>query len=129
MKLIKRTALYFQEDRSDKVYEVDLCQVGENLYSVNFRYGRRGANLKEGTKTDTAVPLTQAEKIFDKLVAEKVKKGYREVGSDAPSQPDAAPAATREEAILNNIAAGGSPKWPLERAIWRAGELKIAEAG
>ncbi|NJK73456.1 MAG: WGR domain-containing protein [Microcoleus sp. SU_5_6] len=103
--------------------------MGENLYSVNFRYGRRGANLKEGTKTDTAVPLTQAEKVFDKLVAEKVKKGYREVGSDAPSQPDAAPAATREEAILNNIAAGGSPKWPLERAIWRAGELKIAEAG
>ncbi|NJR25906.1 MAG: hypothetical protein HC786_29215 [Richelia sp. CSU_2_1] len=30
---------------------------------------------------------------------------------------------------MNNIAAGGSPKWPLERAIWRAGELKIAEAG
>jgi predicted DNA-binding WGR domain protein len=129
MKLIKRTALYFQDDRSDKVYEVDLCQVGENLYSVNFRYGRRGANLKEGTKTDTAVPLAQAEKVFDKLVAEKVKKGYREVVTEAPNVADAAPAATREEAILNNIAAGGSPKWPLERAIWRAGELKIAEAG
>ncbi|WP_245876134.1 WGR domain-containing protein [Tychonema bourrellyi] len=129
MKLIKRTALYFQDDRSDKVYEVDLCQVGENLYLVNFRYGRRGANLKEGTKTDTAVPLAQAEKVFDKLVAEKVKKGYREVATEAPNVADVAPAATREEAILNNIAAGGSPKWPLERAIWRAGELKIAEAG
>ena len=134
MKLIKRTALYFQDDSSDKVYEVDLCQVGENLYSVNFRYGRRGANLKEGTKTDTAVPLAQAEKIFDKLVAEKTKKGYREIASDAPSVGDAvpaeiSPAATRQQAILNNLAAGGSPKWPLERAIWRAGELKIAEAG
>lgn len=129
MKLIKRTALNFQDDRSDKVYEVDLCQVSENLYAVNFRYGRRGANLKEGTKTDTPVPLAQAEKVFDKLVAEKVKKGYREAASDAPNVADAAPAATREEAILNNIAAGGSRKWPLERAIWRAGELKIAEAG
>jgi predicted DNA-binding WGR domain protein len=129
MKLIKRTALYFQEDRSDKVYEVDLCQVGENLYSVNFRYGRRGANLKEGTKTDTAVPLPQAEKVFDKLVAEKVKKGYQEIASNAPKAPDSAPAATREEAILNCIAARGSAKWPLERAIWRAGELKIVEAG
>ena len=79
MKLIKRTALYFQDDRSDKVYEVDLCQSGENLYLVNFRYGRRAATLKEGTKTDTAVPLAQAEKVFDKLVAEKVKKGYLEV--------------------------------------------------
>lgn len=129
MKLIKRAALYFQDGRSDKIYEVDLCQAGENLYSVNFRYGRRGANLKEGTKTDTAVPLAQAEKVFDKLVAEKVKKGYLEVASEAPSVPDAAPAATRQQAILNNLAAGGSAKWPLERAIWRAGELKIAEAG
>jgi predicted DNA-binding WGR domain protein len=130
MKLIKRTALYFQDDRSDKVYEVDLCQVSDNLYAVNFRYGRRGANLKEGTKTDTRVPLAQAEEVFDKLVAGKVKKGYREVATEAPSAPDAAPAASREEAILNCIAAAvGSPKWPLERAIWRAGELKIVEAG
>jgi predicted DNA-binding WGR domain protein len=129
MKLIKRTALYFQEDRSDKVYEVDLCQVGENLYSVNFRYGRRGANLKEGTKTDTAVSLPQAEKVFDKLVAEKVKKGYQEIASNAPSAPDSAPAATREAAILNCIAARGNAKWPLERAIWRAGELRIVEVG
>ncbi|MGL5058374.1 MAG: WGR domain-containing protein, partial [Microcoleus sp.] len=135
MKLIKRAALYFQDDRSDKVYEVDLCQVGENLYSVNFRYGRRSANLKEGTKTDTAVPLAQAEKVFDKLVAEKVKKGYHEAAAEAASisgtsaAAELPPAQTREQAILNCIAARGTPKWPLERAIWRAGELKIAEAG
>ncbi|MCC3406842.1 MAG: WGR domain-containing protein [Microcoleus sp. PH2017_10_PVI_O_A] len=130
MKLIKRTALYFQDGRSDKVYEVDLCQAGENLYSVNFRYGRRGANLKEGTKTDTPVPLAQAEKVFDKLVAEKVKKGYQEAASaDVAPAPELPRAQTRQQAILNRIAGGGNPKWPLERAIWRAGELKIAEAG
>ncbi len=131
MKLIKRTALYFQDGRSDKVYEVDLCQAGENLYSVNFRYGRRDANLKEGTKTDTPVPLAQAEKVFDKLVAEKVKKGYQEAADvpDVAPAPELPRAETRQQAILNNIAIGGSPKWPLERAIWRAGELKIAEAG
>lgn len=131
MELIKRTALYFQDDRSDKIYEVDLCQAGENLYSVNFRYGRRGANLQEGTKTDTPVPLAKAEKVFDKLVAEKVKKGYLEAASipDVAPAPELPRAETRQQAILNNIAIGGSPKWPLERAIWRAGELKIAEAG
>lgn len=129
MKLIKRTALYFQDGRSDKVYEVDLCQVGENLYSVNFRYGRRGANLKEGTKTDTAVPLAQAAKVFDKLVAEKVKKGYQEAANDTAPAAVLPPAQTRQQAILNSIAGGGSAKWPLERAIWRAGELKIVEAG
>ncbi|MEG3863660.1 WGR domain-containing protein [Microcoleus sp. herbarium12] len=131
MKLIKRTALYFQDGRSDKVYEVDLCQAGENLYSVNFRYGRRGANLQEGTKTDTPVPLAKAEKVFDKLVAEKVKKGYQEAANvpDAAPAPELPRAETRQQAILNRIAGGGNPKWPLERAIWRAGELKIAEAG
>ncbi|MEG4320569.1 MULTISPECIES: WGR domain-containing protein [unclassified Microcoleus] len=131
MKLIKRTALYFQDGRSDKVYEVDLCQTGENLYSVNFRYGRRGANLQEGTKTDTPVPLAKAEKVFDKLVAEKVKKGYQEAASvaDVAPAPELPRAETRQQAILNRLAGAGNPKWPLERAIWRAGELKITEAG
>ena len=49
MKLIKRKTLHYQKDSSDKVYEVDLCEVAEDKYLVNFRYGRRGANLKEGT--------------------------------------------------------------------------------
>ena len=133
MQLIKRTTLHYQEGSSDKVYEVDLCQTGEDRYAVNFRYGRRGSNLKEGVKTEQAVPLVQAQKIFDKLVAEKVNKGYRDVstlGSQTPapkavreSSPDA-----RKQAILNRPASQNTNKWPLERAIWRAGELKIREA-
>lgn len=138
MKLIKQTTLHFQEDRSDKVYEVDLCEVGRDRYLVNFRYGRRGANLKEGTKTDAAVPLASAEKIFDKLVAEKVKKGYRDVTVPKESARTATPpppttfnssvSDPRQQAVLNRLAGGGNSAWPLERAIWRAGELKIAEA-
>jgi predicted DNA-binding WGR domain protein len=79
MKLIKQTTLHFQDTTSDKIYEVDLCQLGEDRYLVNFRYGRRGSNLKEGTKTDTPVTLPQAEKAFDKLVLEKTKKGYQDI--------------------------------------------------
>lgn len=133
MKLIKQISLYFQDDRSDKVYEVDLCQVREDSYLVNFRYGRRGSNLKDGTKTDVGVPLAQAEKIFDKLVAEKVKKGYLDVTASQAltSQPNLAVGTAvsdrRQQAVLNRLA-GGDAAWPLERAIWRAGELKIAEA-
>ena len=63
MKLIKRTTLHFREGTSDKVYEVDLCEVGADAYVVNFRYGRRGAQLKEGSKTVSAVALAEAEKI------------------------------------------------------------------
>jgi predicted DNA-binding WGR domain protein len=135
MELIKRTSLYFREGASDKVYEVDLCRLGENRYTVNFRYGRRGAKLKEGTKTEPPVPLAQAERVFDKLVGEKVKKGYQEMppARSGPASSEPAPNAPvagnpRHQAILNRLASRENNKWPLERAIWRAGELQIPEA-
>ena len=77
MKLIRQSKLELQEGNSDKVYEVDLCKAGEGDFLVNFRYGRRGSNLRDGTKTVFPVSLTQAESIFDKLVSEKTRKGYR----------------------------------------------------
>jgi predicted DNA-binding WGR domain protein len=134
MQLIKRTTLHFQEATSDKIYEVDLCQTGENRYVVNFRYGRRGATLKEGVKTTQAVPLAEAEKVFDKLVAEKVKKGYQDVSTPpvretvAPKKVHTPNPAARNQAILTRLANQEPSKWPLERAIWRAGELKITAA-
>ena len=48
MKLIRRTVLVYREGSSDKIYEIDLCEVGPTAYVVNFRYGRRGSRLKEG---------------------------------------------------------------------------------
>ncbi len=159
MQLIKRTSLYYREGTSDKVYEVDLCEVSPDRYVVNFRYGRRDSNLREGVETVQALPLSEAQRAFDKLVGSKVKKGYQE--------GDALPAATpapipkriqvvdpeaRKRAVLRRLEEeeGGSTltgqlnrfvqnvlktgqtnaksKWPLERAIWRAGELQIREA-
>lgn len=141
MELIKRTTLLYQAGSSDKVYEVDLCKIGENRYLVNFRYGRRGTTLKEGTKTVQAVPLAEAQRVFDKLVDSQIQKGYRDVTSGATSEATApAPVQTasnvsvpvtsdpRHQAILNRLANRNNRKWPLERAIWRAGELKIREA-
>lgn len=79
MKLIQQTKLHFQDTKSDKVYEVDLYEVGDATYLVNFRYGRRGQQLREGTKTDLPVALETAEKIFEKLVNDKKKKGYQDI--------------------------------------------------
>lgn len=136
MELLRRTTLYYREGTSDKVYEVDVCRTGQDRYVVNFRYGRRGATLKEGTKTTQAVSLTEAERIFTQLVREKTQKGYRDT-----TQPpvDTTPAPTprktvtvnsnpRHQAILTRLANQDGNKWGLERVIWRAGELKIAEA-
>ncbi|MEW5856896.1 MAG: HEAT repeat domain-containing protein, partial [Cyanobacteriota bacterium] len=140
MELIKRTTLLYQAGSSDKVYEVDLCKTGENRYLVNFRYGRRGTTLKEGTKTVQAVPLAEAQRVFDKLVDSQIQKGYRDATagttSEAPAPPtipqtNNVPVASsdpRHQAILNRLANRDNRKWPLERAIWRAGELKIREA-
>ncbi len=139
MKLVKRESLAYREGTSDKVYEVDLCEVTSGKYVVNFRYGRRGSTLKEGSKTSAGVDLAKAEAVFADLVGSKVKKGYarddgapretkkRGAGGRREVDPEA-----RKAAILSRLAdaaAGrGSTRWPVERAIWRAGELGLREA-
>lgn len=133
MKLIKQTTLHYISGTSDKVYQVDLCQVGDEQYVVNFRYGRRGKTLKEGVKTTTPVKRLKAEKIFDQLLNGKIKKGYREVVEEQLSVPlemtvNSRELGLREQAVLNRLAGKKHLRWSLERAIWRAGELKLKEA-
>src|SRR5688572_23547149 len=84
MRLVCQTKLQFKEGNSDKVYEVDLCEAGDG-FVVNFRYGRRGTELKEGTKTIAPVSLAEAEKIFQKLIDEKTRKGYHIASASEPA--------------------------------------------
>ncbi len=176
MRLVKQTKLVFVEGRSDKVYEIDLCEVGPGQYVVNFRYGKRGAPLKDGSKTVAPVKRDEAERAFDKLVRSKLDAGYAEEGNapaarPAPATRPAAPAArqgapasargsapstraapaaparraasagqdARAQRILERLATPSTERrwfrgrtsvkaWPLERAIWRAGELGLREA-
>ncbi|OQP45777.1 hypothetical protein [Niastella populi] len=151
MRLIKQSILYFKEGNSDKVYEIDLCDVGNDKYVVNFRYGRRGAKLKEGSKTPVPVTLAGAEEIFGELENEKISKGYTASEDGVSSVPKAAPFALatettigasfmslppgRTKGILQRLynAVQGSTtsyktKWKLSRVIWKAGEYKIPEA-
>ena len=134
VKLAKRVCLHYQSGNSDKVYEVDLCQIASDKYLVNFRYGRRGKSLKEGSKTIQAVSLAEAEKIFDKLITDKKKKGYQNIDdSESITVPQTNNIADivltsedpRHLAIINRLAARNEDKWSLERVIWRAGELKL----
>lgn len=80
--------LHCQEGGSDKVYEVAINPKGEK-YTVDFAFGRRGASLNTGTKTNEPVDLSDAHKIFNKLVKEKTKKGYMPVeeGHTAAAPP------------------------------------------
>ena len=70
--------LHFSDGRSDKIYQAAIKEVG-TLFEVHFAYGRRGATLTTGTKTSRPVSWDEALRIFDRLVAEKMKKGYRSV--------------------------------------------------
>lgn len=128
MKLVQRTTLYYQEGNSDKVYEVDLSCVADDQFVVNFRYGRRGGTLKEGTKTKQPVSQEKAQKEFDKLVASKVKKGYQEDSPDSAICYSQNPVNGASGAILRRLREQSNAGWSLNRVIWRAGELQIPEA-
>ncbi|MBC8035139.1 MAG: HEAT repeat domain-containing protein [Chitinophagaceae bacterium] len=139
MEFVRNVKLFFNEGNSDKTYEIDLCKLGENEYVVNFRYGKRTAALKEGTKTITPVTLSSATLIFDALEKDKRSKGYLGEKEANPGiefiPPDTDGIAMPEErAILKRLqdAVSGTSsyntEWKLSRVIWKAGEYRIAAA-
>ena len=72
-----KVSLYFTDGSSDKEYHVELVAAPDDVgFLVKFAYGRRGGTLNTGAKTTAPVELAKAQKIFDKLVAEKKAKGY-----------------------------------------------------
>jgi bifunctional non-homologous end joining protein LigD len=75
MSQAEQISLYFCEGSSDKVYHAQLKEA-DGGWIVNFQYGRRGSTLATGTKTAAAVAYETAKKAYDKLVKEKMGKGY-----------------------------------------------------
>src|SRR6185436_14110631 len=112
---------------SDKVYEVDLVEVASGQYVVNFRYGRRGATLRDGTKTAVPVPLEKARAIFAELVAEKTRGGYQSGEGDEVSAAPAAPKRAAREGrtnawLLAELAKGRRSETPLHLLVRKVGE-------
>ncbi len=139
MRLIEQTVLEFREGTSDKVYEVDLCEAGEGEFLVNFRYGRRGARLQEGTKTVFPESRERATALYQALVNEKMRKGYWLQGSVAEADLPSVKKVTKSAG--NQAARKGVQKHlnaalrdeldetrKLSRLIWRAGQLKLSES-
>lgn len=79
---IQSASLNYREGNSDKVYQAAIEPKGDG-FIVTFAYGRRGNTLNTGIKNDTPVPLETATKLFDKLIASKVAKGYQPDGEPA----------------------------------------------
>jgi bifunctional non-homologous end joining protein LigD len=70
--------LFFSEGGSDKEYHVHLRQVGVQTFMVQYANGPRGKVGQSKDKLTAPVSLEDAKTCFDKLVAEKQKKGYTE---------------------------------------------------
>jgi len=144
MKLVKKIRLVFKEGNSDKVYEVDLVELpgGDPArYLVNFRYGRRGSALREGTKTVQPIPLAEAEKVYESVVVSKTNSGYWDESGAAPARPAARAAtaggeesadtsqlqAARTAALLKSLAAESDSK-QRARIVWNLGQGAAAPA-
>ena len=84
--IIQSIELHSTHAGSDKVYNVQLCEV-ENGFVVNYQNGRRGGTLATGTKTKTPLTKENAQLIYVRLVREKVNGAshYTIVGSDSTS--------------------------------------------
>lgn len=138
MILVKEQLLHFKSSTSDKVYEVALFKLGENEFVVNFKFGRRGNTLQEGTKTVYPVSLDAAESIYEKLINQKLAKGYRHITdrNDLELSIEEIPSsenrlrANKVSSYLEAFANGTPPaiNWRLSRIIWRAGELRLVSA-
>jgi len=80
------TTLYFREGSSDKVYRAAI-EPRDTGYVVNFAYGRRGSTMNTGTKTSFPMAFEAARIIYDKLIREKMAKGYT-IGPDTMAYHD-----------------------------------------
>jgi len=161
MKLIKQMRLVLPGAVA-KVHEVDLCEVGADQFVVNYRYGKLGKALQDGSLTPLPVRRDEALRLFDGEIAKRHAKGYQDPNAPAPTAaapipaaptPAASPAAPPPAAtapraaptapprasrppldqrarILFRLRAGDDkyPEWPLDRAVWRAGELGLSDA-
>ncbi|BAZ08704.1 WGR domain-containing protein [Calothrix sp. NIES-4071] len=121
MTLIRQATLHYHDKASTKIYELDLYQVNENLYIIN--YIAKDTDLHSGEITTEDLPLEQAQQIFNTVIQQKTQQGYILTSDCGTSTQEA-----RKQAVLNRLANNKPSKWKLERAIWRAGELRIKEA-
>jgi hypothetical protein len=67
--------LYYRRGTSDKVYNISLSSENGGWF-VTVEYGRRNGSLKTEIKC-AGITYADAYKIYDKILTEKHKKGYK----------------------------------------------------
>lgn len=80
--MLKTASFFCTEGNSDKEYHLSIVEAGSDLFKVSASYGRRGGPLKGITKNNHPVDIESATKLFDKLVKERLSKGYKPAESN-----------------------------------------------
>lgn len=83
---MKNVSFFNKNNGSNKEYHIQMVESGSG-FVINFQYGAIGSTLKPGTKTPSGpVSEAEAEKLFAKLVKERLSKGYTQVGEAEASK-------------------------------------------
>lgn len=108
-KAAARRELVFQDGKSNKFWNIEL---DGSQYVVRFgRVGTAGQQQVKEFADDE-----KARQAFDKLVAEKLKKGYIEAGASSGADVQAPPAAKKKPAAAKQEAAAPAPEAHAESA-------------
>ena len=99
---MKQITLYYRQGSSDKIYQAAI-EPQNGGYVVRFAFGRRGTTLTTGTKTQSPVPYDTAKAIYDKLIREKIAKGYTAGADGTPYQHSEKQASGVLPQLLNAI--------------------------
>jgi predicted DNA-binding WGR domain protein len=106
-KMFEKT-LYFQDEKSDKVYKVWIEESpwkslgNAKLYRVKAAYGRRGGTLTQVDKESSTLP-ENVQYHATKLIEEKKAKGYKENLTEAYSPLDETAATPNQIKLLKNF--------------------------
>ena len=73
---MQQITLYYQLGASDKIYQAGIAPK-DGGYVVHFAFGRRGSTLQTGVKNQIPVPYKEASRVYDRIVSEKLARGYR----------------------------------------------------
>ena len=87
---VTTASLYCREGPSGKEYHAAIEPRGDR-FIVTLAHGRTNSILATGTRTPDPVSLEEATRVFDKLVASKLAKGYREGSPGRPYRPSPCP--------------------------------------
>lgn len=76
---MEKRSLHYKDDKSDKFWTITLDNCSHTVH-----YGRVGSSGK--TETKTFPTLEQAKQSYEKLIQQKLKKGYFDVSEDTQPQ-------------------------------------------